>query len=85
MDPEQVPGYYSVIKEPMDLKTMDNRVESNYYKTLEMFSADFTRMVENCRTFNDPKSVYCKCANKLEQFYKGRLKEVDEYNSDSAR
>jgi histone acetyltransferase len=65
----------------MDLRTMDSRVESNYYKSLDSFTADFSRMVENCRIFNDAKSVYVKCANKLDQFYKNRLKEVEEFSA----
>jgi histone acetyltransferase len=57
---------------------MDYRVESDYYKSINAFKADFARVVENCRSFNDPKSVYVKCANKLDSFFKGRLKAVEE-------
>ena len=78
VDPEQVPGYYAVIKEPMDLKTMDNRVEAGFYSSVSQFGADFTLMVNNCRKFNDSKSVYVKCANKLDQFFNVRIKTLEE-------
>ena len=58
---------------------MDYRVETDYYKSLDSFKTDFNRMVDNCRKFNDPKSVYVKCANRLESFFKTRLKAVEEY------
>jgi histone acetyltransferase len=58
---------------------MDQRVESNYYKTLESFISDFEKIIANCKKFNDPKTVYVRCAVKLDQFFKSRLKSVDEY------
>jgi histone acetyltransferase len=61
-----------------DLKTMESRVEKNYYKSLDAFTADFERIISNCKYFNDPKSIYVKCAIKLDQFYKNRLKAVEE-------
>nr|GEV44149.1 histone acetyltransferase GCN5-like isoform X1 [Tanacetum cinerariifolium] len=39
-----VPDYYDIIRDPMDLKTMAKRVDSEqYYVTLEMFLADARR------------------------------------------
>jgi histone acetyltransferase len=56
---------------------MENRVEANFYNSLEEFIADFNRMIDNCKKFNDPKSVYVKCATKLDSFFKVRLKAAD--------
>ncbi|KAL7219548.1 hypothetical protein ACSBR2_012577 [Camellia fascicularis] len=45
VDARDVPDYYDIIKDPMDLKTMSKRVESEqYYVTFEMFVADVKRM-----------------------------------------
>ncbi|KAF9686903.1 hypothetical protein SADUNF_Sadunf02G0038200 [Salix dunnii] len=50
VDACDVPDYYDIIKDPMDLKTMSKRVESEqYYVTLEMFIADVKRMCANAR------------------------------------
>ncbi|KVH94344.1 Acyl-CoA N-acyltransferase [Cynara cardunculus var. scolymus] len=47
VDVRDVPDYYDIIRDPMDLKTMSRRVESEqYYVTLEMFLADARRMLE---------------------------------------
>ncbi|KAL0437415.1 UNVERIFIED_CONTAM: Histone acetyltransferase GCN5, partial [Sesamum radiatum] len=63
VDARDVPDYYDIIKDPMDLKTMSKRVESEqYYVTFEMFVADVRRMFSNARTYNSPETIYYKCA-----------------------
>ncbi|KAL8148854.1 histone acetyltransferase GCN5-like isoform X2 [Apium graveolens] len=48
VESRDVPDYYDIIRDPMDLKTMSKRVESEqYYMTLEMFIADAKRMFAN--------------------------------------
>eukprot|EP00955_Chlamydomonas_euryale_P001877 21216-Chlamydomonas_euryale.AAC.18 len=37
-----------------------------YYITLDIFVADFRRIVENCRIYNLPETIYNKLASKLE-------------------
>ncbi|KAB5557503.1 hypothetical protein DKX38_008412 [Salix brachista] len=65
VDARDVPDYYDIIKDPMDLKTMLKRVESEqYYVTLEMFIADVKRMCHNARTYNSPDTIYYKCATR---------------------
>jgi hypothetical protein len=44
-----VPDYYEHIKYPMDLKTMGERLKSDYYKNKRLFIADFKRMLQNCK------------------------------------
>lgn len=70
VDPRDVPDYYDIIKNPIDLKTMSKRVESEmYYVTFEMFVADARRMFENARTYNSPETIYYKCATRLEAHF----------------
>lgn len=70
VDAELVPNYADVIKEPMDFKTMEHRLDHNYYKSLNQFVHDVDLIVANCKLFNDNKSVYVKCANKLDAVFK---------------
>jgi len=64
---DEVPDYYQVIKDPMDLSTMEARLRrQGYYITLDIFVADFRRIVENCRIYNLPETIYNKLASKLE-------------------
>ncbi|OIW11279.1 hypothetical protein TanjilG_28370 [Lupinus angustifolius] len=65
VDARDVPDYYDIIKDPMDLKTMSKRVESEqYYVTFEMFVADVRRMFSNARTYNSPETIYYKCSTR---------------------
>ncbi|GAB2219737.1 hypothetical protein Droror1_Dr00007374 [Drosera rotundifolia] len=74
VDSRDVPDYYDIIKDPMDLKTMSKRVESEqYYMTLEMFIADVKRMFANARTYNSPETIYYKCATRLESHFTSKV------------
>lgn len=74
VDARDVPDYYDIIKDPMDLKTMSKRVESEqYYVTFEMFVADVKRMFANARTYNSPETIYYKCATRLEAHFQGKV------------
>ncbi|PWA80289.1 histone acetyltransferase of the GNAT family 1 [Artemisia annua] len=65
VDVRDVPDYYDIIRDPMDLKTMAKRVDSEqYYVTLEMFLADARRMFANARTYNSPETIYFKCSTR---------------------
>ncbi|TVU31063.1 hypothetical protein EJB05_22730 [Eragrostis curvula] len=74
VDSRDVPDYYDIIKDPIDLRTMSRRVESEqYYVTLEMFVADMKRMFNNARTYNSPDTIYYKCATRLENFFSSKI------------
>ncbi|XP_032435961.1 histone acetyltransferase KAT2B isoform X3 [Xiphophorus hellerii] len=72
----EAPGYYQVIRFPMDLKTMSERLKSRYYTTRKLFMADMQRIFTNCREYNAPESEYYKCANILEKFFYTKIKEA---------
>ncbi|KAI8910384.1 Bromodomain-containing protein [Gorgonomyces haynaldii] len=69
-----VQDYYDVIKEPMDLKTLDENVEADKYQTSDQFYKDVNLIFTNCRTYNADGSAYVKCANRLEKWFKERYK-----------
>ncbi|KAI7798931.1 histone acetyltransferase KAT2B, partial [Triplophysa rosa] len=72
----EAPGYYQVIRFPMDLKTMSERLKSRYYTMRKLFMADMQRIFTNCREYNPPESEYYKCANLLEKFFYTKIKEA---------
>ncbi|XP_044485552.1 histone acetyltransferase GCN5-like isoform X2 [Mangifera indica] len=74
VDARDVPDYYDIIKDPMDLRTMSKRVESEqYYVTFEMFMADVKRMFHNARTYNSPDTIYYKCSMRLEAHFQSKV------------
>uniref|UniRef100_A0A669EM27 histone acetyltransferase n=1 Tax=Oreochromis niloticus TaxID=8128 RepID=A0A669EM27_ORENI len=71
----EAPDYYEIIRFPIDLKTMTERLKNRYYVTKKLFIADLQRIITNCREYNPPDSEYCKCANTLEKFFYFKLKD----------
>ncbi|KAI5613581.1 nucleosome-remodeling factor subunit BPTF isoform X6, partial [Silurus asotus] len=74
VDPEDAPDYYRVIKEPMDLSTMEERLLKHHYSKLTEYVADMTRIFDNCRYYNPSDSPFYQCAEVLETFFVQKLK-----------
>lgn len=66
--------YYDVIKNPMDLSTMEKRLDGGwFYVTKEIFIADFRRMVENCKTYNGKGHYVTDMAVQLEKLFMNKV------------
>uniref|UniRef100_A0AAY5ECF7 Bromodomain PHD finger transcription factor n=1 Tax=Electrophorus electricus TaxID=8005 RepID=A0AAY5ECF7_ELEEL len=74
VDPNDAPDYYGVIKEPMDLSTIEQRIQKRYYNKLTEFVADMTKIFDNCRYYNPSDSPFYQCAEFLESFFVQKLK-----------
>ncbi|PKC07058.1 Bromodomain-containing protein, partial [Rhizophagus irregularis] len=63
------------IKHPMDLFTINLKLENNQYKNLKEFEKDIRLMFRNCYTYNDVKSKeYCS-GEKLESIFNEKWNE----------
>lgn len=88
MDPveeEYAPNYYAVIRRPMDLRKMEERLDSGYYTDFAMFKADFKLIVNNCRLYNGQDNEYTMMVDNLQtafdrltEKYMHRLSSSDE-------
>ncbi|KAJ1513555.1 histone acetyltransferase [Coelomomyces lativittatus] len=85
VDKNLVKDYYDVIKEPMDLQTLESLIESDHYPSIHAFTADVQKIFDNCRQYNDPVTPYYKSANKLEKYFNERLKILTEREVTSPR
>ena len=66
---KDVRDYLDVIKEPIDLSTMEKRIRTDaHYKSRQMLYADLMLMVDNCKLYNDESSTYVECAVSLEKY-----------------
>ncbi|XP_022179942.1 histone acetyltransferase KAT2B-like isoform X2 [Myzus persicae] len=74
---KKVPGYYELIKYPMDLSTISKRLASGYYVSRKLFTADMKRMFSNCKTFNPEDSYWANCAVELEKLFQIKMKEME--------
>lgn len=55
MDPVEediAPRYYSIIRRPMDLQRMEEKLDNAEYNTFSEFKNDFKLIVNNCRLYN---------------------------------
>lgn len=69
VDRQQVPNYYKVTADPIDLSMIEERLKSRtYYLRPSIFIADLRRMLLNCKEFNNVDSSYYKCAVSLGKF-----------------
>jgi len=69
VDTSEVKDYLEVIKEPIDLSTIEKRTRmGDHYKSKQMLYADLMLMVNNCKLYNEPSSTYVNCANSLEKY-----------------
>uniref|UniRef100_A0A2K6VX70 Histone acetyltransferase n=3 Tax=Onchocerca TaxID=6281 RepID=A0A2K6VX70_ONCVO len=62
---KEVPGYSTVIKNPMDLSTMQKKLAKGDYKNLSQLKSDFTLMMNNCSTFNRHNEFFWKYGHRL--------------------
>ena len=68
--PKTVPKYYDIIKNPMDLKTMAEKLQSNKYKDKNQFLQDLDLIVKNCKTYNKPGSPIYKICLEFAEYIK---------------
>jgi len=78
VNPNVNPKYYEIVKEPMDLQTIEGRVNYNQYNCLAEFIGDITRIFENCRYFNPQGTGVAKAAENLEAFLAQKIEGVRE-------
>ncbi|KAI0007611.1 hypothetical protein F4779DRAFT_591138 [Xylariaceae sp. FL0662B] len=77
---DEVADYYEVIKEPMDLSTMETKLEADQYATPEEFVRDARLIFDNCRKYNNETTPYAKSANKLEKYMWAQIKGIPEWS-----
>lgn len=59
------PDYATVISQPMDFYTIQNKINSNVYQALEELRADAVLICENAMIYNGPHTIYHLAAQKL--------------------
>ncbi|XP_058258800.1 bromodomain testis-specific protein isoform X4 [Hemibagrus wyckioides] len=71
-----LPDYYTIIKNPMDLNTIKRRLENNYYwKAMECVE-DFNTMFTNCYVYNRPGDDIVLMAQALEKLFLEKVSEM---------
>jgi bromodomain-containing factor 1 len=63
------PTYFKIIKQPMDLSTVYDKLQTNRYETAEEFFTDVKLIFKNCYKFNVEGSAVNVMGHKLEQVF----------------
>nr|CAD7402573.1 unnamed protein product [Timema poppensis] len=63
----EYPDYYEVIKRPIDLERIGQKLKSNQYESLEDMVSDFVLMFDNACKYNEPDSQIYKDALMLQR------------------
>ena len=76
VDVKQYPLYEEMIKEPIDMKLIRERLDNRYYETKDAFEVDIQKMCQNCRAFNGEGTTYAECADSIERFATSLIRRV---------
>ena len=64
-----IPDYFDIIKNPMDLSTISKKLEAGEYATADDFIANVRLMLSNCFAYNHPDSQVSKMGHSLEKYF----------------
>eukprot|EP01138_Halocafeteria_seosinensis_P002176 gb/GECG01002226.1/.p1 GENE.gb/GECG01002226.1/~~gb/GECG01002226.1/.p1 ORF type:complete len:433 (+),score=58.20 gb/GECG01002226.1/:1-1299(+) len=78
VDVLQVPDYYDVIKNPIDLSSIEKKVKRSGYSSISELKDDLRLMTDNCRTYNKPDTDFVTCANEVDAFVEKRCRKLIE-------
>lgn len=56
-----------------DFNTMEHKLETSQYPSVDSFIADCQLVFDNCRSYNPETTIYSRNATKLEKFLKDQL------------
>ncbi|XP_015491073.1 bromodomain testis-specific protein isoform X3 [Parus major] len=71
-----LPDYYTIIKNPMDLGTIKKRLEHNYYTRAAECIEDFKTMFWNCYMYNKPGDDIVFMAKELEKLFMQKIAQM---------
>ncbi|TPX68903.1 hypothetical protein SpCBS45565_g02812 [Spizellomyces sp. 'palustris'] len=78
VDANVLPDYYTKIKTPIDLQTMQTKLDQHVYNSTAEFEADVTQLFANCYLYNAKTSYGHNCGVALEKFFKKEWKALVE-------
>ncbi|CAK6435510.1 unnamed protein product [Pipistrellus nathusii] len=73
----QYPDYYAIIKEPIDLKTIAQRIQNGSYKSIHAMAKDIDLLAKNAKTYNEPGSQVFKDANSIKKIFYMKKSEIE--------
>jgi hypothetical protein len=87
LDQESLGDYYEtyikIIKRPMDMTTVYNKLNNNEYATLADYTKEMLLIYSNAKEFNEKGSELHEAAAQLEEYFKILLEPIKKANLES--
>ncbi|KAL3464110.1 Bromodomain-containing protein [Aspergillus heterothallicus] len=74
-----IPTYHSIIKKPMDLTTVQTKLNTGQYENAKEFEADLRQIVKNCFKFNLKGDPTYLAGEKFEELFNFKWSQKDRY------
>ena len=75
VDGAQIPDYYKIIPNPMDLSTVEKKLKSNRYRKLDTFIEDVNQIFLNCQHYNQSRAPAYKAGVRLQKLFTKKVTE----------
>ncbi|KAI9013996.1 Bromodomain-containing protein [Phycomyces nitens] len=70
-----IPDYPTIVKNPIDLSTIENKLAEGFYDSPEAFEADIRLMFSNCYLYNPPAIPVHRMGRELEKVFDEKWKQ----------
>lgn len=71
-----IPQYPDIIKNPMDIGTLEDNLKTDKYSSVQAFVNDFALIVANCKTFNGPTHPISFAADSMDAYVRKSLEKL---------
>uniref|UniRef100_A0A8C7GT76 Bromo domain-containing protein n=1 Tax=Oncorhynchus kisutch TaxID=8019 RepID=A0A8C7GT76_ONCKI len=75
--PPQYPDYYAVVKDPIDLKIISQKIQMSLYRSVSAMAKDIDLLAKNAKTYNEPGSQVFTDANTIRNIFSQRKTEIE--------
>jgi hypothetical protein len=77
-----IPDYFQIIKTPMDLSTVEQKINNEQYNNIDELIRDVRQIWFNCRTYNGPEHDITKMGQALSDVFEKKIAEIKSKNWD---
>ncbi|KAI9367797.1 hypothetical protein BJX61DRAFT_547153 [Aspergillus egyptiacus] len=74
-----IPTYHSIIKKPMDLSTVQSKLNTGQYENAKEFEADIRQIIKNCFKFNLKGDPTYSAGEKFEELFNSKWSQKERY------
>ena len=72
---DNAPGYFNIVKQPMDLGTVRSKLQESRYSSFDAFASDVKLVFTNCQLYNEDSDTWIReCCDHLQEMFQ-RLEE----------